>query len=208
MKIFRILSCAFVILAAGLVTACVRAEPSPFEPKRALADVSGAAVRDFWTQDFGREKRVGGYSALVPETSAKALLLKLRERLPVGYVAFVGTSRNLDDSSVKGVELVLAHGNDQFDILRLAATDGVNYGLATGDIVARLKKWDQQFGISIWQAETDTVQMDMKNKPANLGAFSKELYEFCPDIVDQGAGDLESLEEELRDDGAIYLWWD
>lgn len=208
MRPLRILSYTLVILSACLATACVRAEPSIFEPERVLAEVSGATVRDFWTQDFGREKRTGGYSALVPETAAKTMLLKLRKRIPAGYVAFVGTSRNLDDSSIKGVELVLARGNDQFDILRLAATDGINYGLTTEGIVTRLKNWDKQFGISIWQAETDTVQMDMKNKPLNLSTFSKDLYEFCPDIVDQGTGDLQSLENELRESGAIYLWWD
>lgn len=208
MRILRILSYTIAALSACLATACVRAEPSPFEPERALAEVSGATARDFWTQDFGREKRTGGYSALVPETAAKTMLVKLRERIPAGYVAFVGTSRNLDDSSAKGVELVLAPGKDQFDILRLAATDGINYGLATEDIVTRLKRWDQQFGISIWQAETDTVQIDMKSRPLNLSTFSQDLYEFCPDIVDQGVGDLESLERDLRDSGAIYLWWD
>ena len=208
MKPLRILSYTLAILSACLATACVRAEPSLFEPERALAEVSGATVRHFWTRDFGREKRTGGYSALVPETTAKAMLLKLREQIPAGYVAFVGTSRNLDDPSIKGVELVLAPGKDQFDILRLAATDGINYGLATEDIVTRLKKWDQQFGICIWQAETDTVQMEMKSRPLDLRTFSKDLYEFCPDIVDQGVGDLESLERELRNTGAIYLWWD
>lgn len=208
MKLLRCLSCAVFVWIMSLAAACSRVSTVPFEPERALRDVSGVEVRDFWTRDFGREKRAGGYSALVPEASAKELLVRLRARLPAGYVSFVGTSRNVEDASVMGVELVLARGNDQFDILRLAATDGINYGLTTDDIVARVQRWDAQFGIDIWQAETDVVQMDLTKLPEDLGEFSREIYEFCPDIVDQGTGSLEVLEKELREVGGIYLWWD
>jgi hypothetical protein len=33
------------------------------------------------------------------------------------------------------------------------------------------------------------------------------MYEFCPDIVEQGVGDLPKLEEELKK-GKFYFWWD
>ena len=208
MNSLRTLGSLLLLLVVFFATGYVRAQTPDFDPERSLAEVSGETVRGFWTQDFGRQKRTGGYSVLIPEDSAKTVLLKLRAVLPPGYVAFVGTTRNLDDPSVKGVELVLARGNDQFDIVRLAATDGTNYAISTEDIVRRLKAWDQAFGIDIWQAETDTIQMDMKSQPKNLRKFSRELYEFCPDIVDQGVGDLESLEEELREQQTIGLWWD
>ena len=208
MKLLRHLLRFALVVVIAVGTGCVRAEPSAFDPEKTLADISGAKVRLFWTQDFGRERRPGGFSVLVPEASAKAMLFELRERLPAGYVAFVGTSRNLEDPSVKGVELVLAPGSDQFDILRLAATDGVNYGLETEDIVSRLKRWHEQTGIDIWQAETDSVQFDFKRTPPDPQAFARELYEFCPDVVDQGLGDMEALEMALREQTSVYLWWD
>jgi len=208
MRVLGILCSLSLVVAAFLAASGVRAQSLAFDPGRVLAEVSGGEVRPYWTQDFGRAKKSGGYSALVPEGSAKTLLLKLRARLPQGYVAFVGTTRNLDDPAIRGVELVLARGHDQFDIVRLAATDGVNYGLTSEDIVLRLEKWDAAFGIDIWQAETDTVQMDLKSQPKDIRAFSRELYKFCPDIVDQGVGDLKSLQEEIREQEAITLWWD
>lgn len=208
MKLLGAICASLLAVAASLTTSAVRAQSPEFDPVHVLTQVSGGEVRPYWTQDFGRAKQAGGYSVLVPEDSARTLLLNLRALLPKGYVAFVGTTRNLDDPSIRGVELVLAPGDDQFDIVRLAATDGVNYGLSTEDIVLRLKKWDAAFGIDIWQAETDTVQMDLKNQPSDMRAFSRELYKFCPDIVDQGVGDLESLQEEIRKQQAIYLWWD
>jgi hypothetical protein len=38
-------------------------------------------------------------------------------------------------------------------------------------------------------------------------ALAKRMYEFCPDIVDQGVGDLPKLEAELTK-GMFFLWWD
>ena len=87
-----------------------------------------------------------------------------------------------------GVELVVAPGRDQFDILRTAKTDGTNYDMENEAIVAVLRAWDREFGVDIWQAETDTVQLRLKSVPRNLPAFAQRGYKFCPDSVDQGVG--------------------
>lgn len=209
MKHTGILIKFFTLTLVVLGSSCANGENPPSDPQEALlVEVTGSEVRDFWTNDFGREKRHGGHSVLVPEEKAEGMLLAIRKRLQTGYVAFVGTTRNLDDPNAKGAEIVVAPGKDQFDILRLSATDGINYDLSTDKIVARLRAWDSQFGIDIWQAETDTVQMKLKSLPTNIESFSKELYEFCPDIVDQGVGDLDSLERGIVKERAIYLWWD
>lgn len=196
-----------LVLVTSLATGCVYAQPPAFDPERALAAVSGGAVRDFWTQDFGRARLSGGHSALVPADAAKALLMTLRADLPDGYVAFVGTTRNLEDPSVTEVELVIARGRNQFDIVRLAATDGVNHGHATDDIIARLKAWDRQTGIDVWQAEADTIQMDLTRDPPDPDAFAKALHTFCPDIL-EGMDGLESLQKTLRKGNTVHLWWD
>jgi hypothetical protein len=44
--------------------------------------------------------------------------------------------------------------------------------------------------------------------PADTQAFARDVYEFCPDIVDQGVGSVEAQEESIRDSGQVYLWWD
>jgi hypothetical protein len=153
MKHTDILAKLFALTIVVLGSSCVNAAAPPGDPQAVLlAEVTGSEVRDFWTNDFGRERRQGGHSALVPEEKAERMLQAIRKRLQTGYVAFVGTTRNLDDPSVKGAEIVVAPGKDQFDILRLAATDGINYGLGTDEIVARLGAWDSSFGIDIWHA--------------------------------------------------------
>lgn len=198
----------YFVFALFLMVSNVHAGPPIFEPARLLMEVSGGNVRPFWTQDFGRKKCTEGHSVLVPQAVAKELLLKLRSRLPAGYVAFVGTTHNLDDFSVKDVELVLARGNEQFDIVRLAATDGDNYGITNEDIVSCLKEWDQKFGIDIWQAGTNTIQLDIKARPTDTRVFAKELYAFCPDIIDPETDGLAPLERVLRRQSTLFLWWD
>ena len=47
-------------------------------------------------------------------------------------------------------------------------------------------------------AETDTIEFTFLKLPAGLRAFCEDLYEFCPDIVDQGVGTVEALESEIR----------
>jgi len=42
----------------------------------------------------------------------------------------------------------------------------------------------------------------------NLKSLSHEMYEFCPDVVDQGAGSVEELERGIKLTNSFYLWWD
>ena len=156
---------AFVLAILGSSSCANTATPTQGSPQELLAAVTKSNVRDFWTNDFGRENRSGGYSVIVPTERAEAFLKSIRGQLPAGYVAFVGTTNNLNDPKVKGAEIVLAPGQDQFDIIRLAATDAVNYDKTTYQIIEELKQWDAQVGIDIWQAETDTVQLKLKSLP-------------------------------------------
>jgi hypothetical protein len=199
---------AFVLAILGSSSCANTATPTQGSPQELLAAVTKSNVRDFWTNDFGRENRSGGYSVIVPTERAEAFLKSIRGQLPAGYVAFVGTTNNLNDPKVKGAEIVLAPGQDQFDIIRLAATDAVNYDKTTYQIIEELKQWDAQVGIDIWQAETDTVQLKLKSLPKDFPNFSQKVYDFCPDIVDQGVGDIESLQAAIKQERAIFLWWD
>ncbi|MBL0731215.1 DUF4253 domain-containing protein [Piscinibacter sp. HJYY11] len=200
-----------LLLSIGLLPGYrVGAQPSSLlaQGSQILQDATGQPVREFSTQDFGREVYSDGRSVLVAEKQAERLLNLVRTKLPVGLVAFVGVTSSHATPKPNGVELVVAAGKDQFDILRVAATDGVNHGLSTEDVIKELVKWNDEFGIDIWQAETDVVQLRLKTLPKNLRAFANRVYKFCPDIVDQGTGDVRKLEKLLAQEKAVLLWWD
>jgi len=175
----------------------------------ALARASGAGkVRPYSTYDFGRTKDERCASVVVPASETEALVFVLRKELERGLVAFVGTSRWLGDEKHEGVEVIVGPGESQLDVVKLARSDAVNYDMGTEEIVAKLKEYDEDFGIDIKRAETDTIVFGLVGWPRDLAAFAGDLYEFCPDIVDQGAGSVEALEEEIEATGRVYLWWD
>ncbi len=98
--------------------------------------------------------------------------------------------------------------DDRFEILRVMQTGGYNYDIMPKDVQERLHDWDGRFGIEIIGAGPDWAQMEFKGRPDDMEAFAKEVYEFCPDIVDQGTGSVEALAKEMSDTNTIFLWWD
>ncbi len=174
-----------------------------------LTAVTNQPVRAFFTIDFGREQNSNCVSALVPEQRSLELLSQLRESLEPGCVAFIGTTRSLAENRYPGlVELVVGLGESQFDILRLAATDAVNYNMLTEDIIEKLLDIDRRYGIDIFQAETDTIVFGLRTSPEDMTAFAEEIYDFCPDIVDQGVGTVDALADGIDMGRCVSLWWD
>ncbi len=178
-------------------------------PAVLLEKLSGQPVRRYSTFDFGRAKDEHCLSAIVPESEARHLVFDLREQLPAGFIAFLGTMRWLGDERHNGgAELVVGKGESQFDILRLARADACNYGMDTEALVTELQSWHNSYGIDIFHAETATIEFTLDRLPADMRAFANEVYDFCPDIVDQGIGTVEALEQAIRDHKHVYLWWD
>jgi hypothetical protein len=176
---------------------------------RLLTQISGAKVRGFSTRDFGQERYLGGRSVLVPDDKAATLLGELRPKLPKGMIAFIGLRDSVAEPKPNGVELVIAEGDSQFDILLVAATDAVNYGLTTEDLVQEFRSWDAEFGIDIWQAATDVVQMRLKALPNDLQQFAAQVCKFCPDIVDQGDDNpIATMASNLKERQELLLRWD
>ena len=174
-----------------------------------LADISGTPFRDYSTRDFGRDRYADAKSVVVPKTKSREVLKQIRAELGPKLVAFIGTTRWLGDEKHKdGEEIVVANAESQFDILRVAKSDAVNYGMVTNDLIKKLTEYDRRYGIDIYHAETDTIEFKLSKLPDDMSAFCKDLYKFCPDIVDQGVGTVEALEKEIRRTGAVFLWWD
>lgn len=178
------------------------------EARRLLTELAGVPARPYSNYDFGRGRDERCLSVVLPEERARALPGDLRGRLPGGAVAFIGTTRWLGDERPGGMEVVVGSGESQFDIPRLARTNGVNYGLDTEAIVAKLREYDALCGITITHAETDTIEFTIRRNPPDLAAFAADVYAFCPDTVDQGVGRVEELADSIDVAGEVFLWWD
>lgn len=198
----------FLLVFFLLVSSVSFAEVEIGEVKSILEAQFGVSSRPYSTQDFGRAKYDGAISVIIPEEGHQMSLLQFRDKLPKGVIAYIGTTRNLSDEKVQGVELVALISDDKFDILRASKSDGINYDITNEKVIEKLQSWDNKYNIDIWQAETDTIQLTVGKLPKDLKSFSKEIYEFCPDIVDQSSGNVTDISDYLKSEKAIYLWWD
>lgn len=173
-----------------------------------LSELSVSSLRPFSTFDFGRERDPDARSVLVLEEEAAFLVAEIREELGSNLLAFVGCTRSLTNPPAKGSEVVVAEGKSQFDILRVARSDAANYDMNTEDLICKLQEYDTAYGIDIFHAETDTIEFRLQQLPQDLRAFCEDVYQFCPDIVNQGVGSVAKLEEEIARTRSVYLWWD
>lgn len=102
---------------------------------------------------------------------------------------------------------VLAN-TDPYVYLQTVRINGINYDIEHADVMQRLKKWDDLYGLRVYGAGMDWLQAEFDTPPRDWAAFAEEVYEFCPDVVDQGTGSVEALATELKKIRDIYLWWD
>ena len=128
-----------------------------------------------------------------------------KEKPQEGEILAVGPGKMTDDG--KRVPLDLKAG-DQFEIARLQWTNGISFNIDNAAVVEKLQEWDKRFGLDLVGAGFDWVEAEFVNLPEDMSAFAKEVYEFCPDSVDQGAGSVQALAEDMKRANTVYLWWD
>lgn len=114
--------------------------------------------------------------------------------LPRGYRAFWTVMYNENGSQRDEVVAVLK-SLDESQIIRLQRTNGWNYGVSTDAILEKIDTWRAQCEFQIVGASRDWVAIEFATLPQEICAFAEEIYEFCPDTVEQGVG-LESEEDD------------
>ena len=182
------------------------ASPVPDAIVALLATASGGEVVRYHHYDFGRAKDERTVSVRMERRQADALVRRLRDQLPPGWVAFRGTSRFDPETGMSGVEVVVGPGTDNRHILRLAHTAPGPW--TTEQVVARIDDWDSRYGIDVFFAMDDSLGFLVHNPPDDLLPFAQELTDFCPDIVRNSLGSPEALAEAIHASGGVLLWWE
>jgi ankyrin repeat protein len=87
--------------------------------------------------------------------------------------------------------------NPKFQQLYEKQTNGINCDLDTDDIVQRLEQWDALYTIEISDVEPDGLVVRFATLPDDLSTFAREIYEFCPDTIDQHFGCMDDMVDTL-----------
>jgi hypothetical protein len=97
---------------------------------------------------------------------------------------------------------------DKYQVLQQLETNGLNYDIDTDSVISIIKKFDERYSLDLTGAAGDYCQFHINNDPGDWLSFAKEVYEVCPDVVDQGTGTVEALANEMKATRKLYLWWD
>ncbi len=149
-----------------------------------------------------------GIKALVfyeDQQKAVEIVKRLREQFAQkGYCIYVSET-NFGNSKD---EVTILKTNDKYDVLRFEGTNGINYDIFVEDLISKLMVWDQKYNLKIVASGMDFFEAEYTTPPADIMQFAQEVYEFCPDVVDQGTETVEALANEMARSNTLYLWWD
>ena len=169
-----------------------------FSPKLGLSHLQAVDAE-------GKPVPACALSIMVRQRDLTETVPALRQRLsPAGYQI---VRSNCDRFTSHDTVSVL-RSDDPNAIVRLKQTNGCNYDIYPEDVITRLEDWNQRFGIEVTGADVDWVEAAFKQAPPDMNAFANEVYEFCPDVVEQGTETVEALAAEMTASGRVFLWWD
>lgn len=96
---------------------------------------------------------------------------------------------------------IMKSANDPFAEIREAETSAPNFDLDTEAIIAELRRWQTLCTFSVTAAGTDRIEIEFATLPKAMDAFVRDLYDFCPDLVDQGTGCMAETIEAMKENG-------
>lgn len=176
--------------------------------RQAIADA--AALLDAEPQPLrsageGAEVK-GGVSFAVSTDRLEAILREAhREFLERGFYLF----RHEQHFGIGGQpdRVGLLPTADRYAVMAAMSTNGDNYGIGTAGVVAWMKELEAEQPYLLTGIAFDSMEGYFTSPVQNPDDLARRMYQFCPDIVDQGVGRVEALAVEIRK-GDIYFWWD
>ncbi|HTJ49192.1 MAG TPA: DUF4253 domain-containing protein [Cyclobacteriaceae bacterium] len=154
--------------------------------------------------EYSDAGKPAGICSITTEKNARDIIARQRER-------FISEGKYIFISEFSDKEYYVAltgTTSDPYKIMEYAGTNGANYSIETKDIIAKYNQWEMQFGVKPIGIGSDFCECEIINKDIDYKKLAAEVYEFCPDVVEQGTETVEVLEKELKKTGRIFLWWD
>jgi hypothetical protein len=86
-------------------------------------------------------------------------------------------------------------------------TNGDNYDIGTAGVIQWMKELELEQPFLLPEIGFDYMAGMFTSPVKDPPALARKMYQFCPDIVDQGVETVKALARELEK-GKLYFWWD
>lgn len=143
--------------------------------------------------------------SVTSEAEGYKIIQKVRPQIEKkGYRLFLTGGNTRKDKD----KIAIIRCTDELTPLVYMQTNGINYGIETPELILRLDSLTKELDLKLIMADFDRCEFEIRKTPKDWAAFAETIYKLCPDIVDQGVGDVKALEKELMESKRLYFWWD
>jgi hypothetical protein len=170
-----------------------------------LSDIYRVPVYDYNNLKVGVSNKAVMSKGANSDIDLYGIVDKFHKLKKLGYHAFVS-----DDSSEIGIPIdtiTILKTNNHFDIIKFSQTEGDEY-VSNYNILECLNDWEKRFGITIFQANRNSLSFKMERLPQNVREFGEELQDLCGDITEQVYSNMRELVKEVTRTKNVTLWWD
>jgi hypothetical protein len=153
-----------------------------------------------------RVEVTGGVSFNVPVKKIEPILLETHKKFfEKGFYLFrYDQNYGLND---RPDQIGLLPTTDKYAVMAAMETNGDNYSIGTAGVIAWMKDLEKDHAFLLTGIGFDYMEGQLNGPVTDAKNLARRMYEFCPDIVDQGVGDKDKLAAELEK-GKLYFWWD
>lgn len=152
------------------------------------------------------EEVKGGVSFDVPHQKIERLLFKAHmDFLAKGFYLF--RYDQMFGFQGEPDKVGLLPTTNKYEVMAVMETNGDNYDIGTAGVIAWMKELEAEQPFVLTGIGFDYMEGRFTSPVRDTRALARRMYQFCPDIVDQGTGTIEALAGELAD-RRLYFWWD
>jgi hypothetical protein len=175
---------------------------------RALEGLADGVAGPLMVRDtLGVLRKASGASIAVSAQRADSLIAGVqRAFLARGFFLF----RHESNYGLNGKpdQLALVPMWDQYRVVKTVGTSSERLDISNAELIEWLRALERDAPFVLTGIGGDHVEGRFIGVLSDADAMARRLYEFCPDIVNQGTGSVSGLASELRRRKGFSCWWD